>query len=105
MSWGNTHRSYAEAQLDSVTMTLPEEFTSKCVTREVMVGKMKTVLEEEKVHENEADLVYDTVKQLVNDAGANKTVQNTPNLKSQIDKMKEQLQAILDQKNQSTSTK
>ena len=42
MSWANSRKSFAEKQLDSMTLTLPEEFTSKCVKTETMVAAMKS---------------------------------------------------------------
>ena len=103
MSWSNSRKSFAEKQLDSMTITLPEEFTSKCVLKTEMVQKMQEVLETEeevayrKVHEPEAQLCIENVQTLVEDISDEGNQAIYDKYEDSINQIKAKLQEILNQ--------
>ena len=99
MSWSNSRKSFAEKQLDSMTLTLPEEFTSKCVKTETMVAAMKSSIETDKVHEEEAEQVYNSVNQMVVTVEDDDEVMGVYGDK--IEELRRQLEAIKNQANKS----
>ena len=99
MSWANSRKSFAEKQLDSMTLTLPEEFTSKCVLNTEMVAAMKSSIETDKVHEEEAEQVYNSVNQMVVTVEDDDEVMGVYGDK--IEELRRQLEAIKNQANKS----
>ena len=100
MSWANSRKSLAEKQIESMTVTLPESFTSTCVPKSTMLTTMKGILEStessdtRKVHEPEAQRVIksvDTTVQAIETynkgVGASKPI-NITELKKKLDEIK-----------------